>query len=364
MTNISGAQENYEFTEVDIFSLGKLPYGTEVSVRGVSIGDSMESVLKRFNKEQKHIKTVKAGGFNLEAEKDMVILFSDKKVVSEIVLHGDFNNGNFKGKAAEFFNLPSEGRMKVFVETLFGKPDYVHRITGVLSWHHMFYLKGFQFTMLMSWPKIGICSKEKIIDTIEYYGAKKVGEAEKDIPKPNISSSAGFRNTLWGMSKEQVKKAEASEFIKEDKVGGEVKGLDIIVYVTEVAGLDCTIGYYFADNMLTRARYLITEEHTNKNLYIGDFEKIKGKLNQKYSSPKRDDAIWSNELYKDDHSEYGTAVGIGHLMYVAEWYPPETTIQMLLRGDNYKITLWVEYTGDDFREFEEKVRKKAQEDVW
>lgn len=356
--------QSFEITEVDIFSLGKLPSGTEVSVQGVSIGDPMDVVLKKFKKKQKHLKTVKAGGFSLDViEEAFRVFFTDNKVVSGMILWADFK-GNLKGKTAEYFDLLSDGRMKAFLEGCFGKPDYVHESTSGFEMYNMYYLNGFVFMRFMSNPQIIIGTKEKVLSYVKMWDAKKVGEAEKDIPKPKMSSSAGFRKALWGMSKEQVKKVEISKFIKEDKMGGELKGLDALLYKADVAGLDCTIIYYFAENLLTRARYLITEEHSSTNFYIDDFKNIKSQLTQKYGAPARDDAIWSNNLYKGDPSEYGMAISVGHLIYVAEWYPQETAIQLLLRGDNYKITLWAEYTGDDFREFEKKLREKSKKDIW
>jgi len=358
------AEEKYEITEVDIFSLGKLPSGTEVSVQGVSIGDPIEIVLKKFKKKQKHLKTVEAGGFFLDVIEDTFrIFFRDNKVVSGMILWEGFK-GNLKGKTAEYFDLLSDGRMRAFVETSFGKPDYVYQGTGGFEMYNMYYLNGFVFMRFMSSLKIAIETKEGILSDVGTWNAKKVGEAEKDIPKPKMSSSAGFRKALWGMSKEQVKKVEISKFIKEDKMGGEIKGLDALLYKADIAGLDCAIIYYFAENLLTRARYLITKEHSSTNLYIEDFKNIKSQLTQKYGAPARDDAIWSNDLYKGNPSEYGMAISVGHLIYVAEWYPQETSIQLLLRGDNYKIVLWAEYTGDDFREFEKKVREKAKKDIW
>lgn len=353
----------YEITEVDIFSLGKLPSGIEVSVQGVSIGDSMEMVLKKFKKKQKHVKTRGAGGFMLDVvEEAFRVFFTDNHVVSHMVLWVDFK-GNLKGKTAEYFDLLSDGRMKSFLEGYFGKPDYVYQSTSGFEMYNMYYLNGFVFMRFLSNPQIMIGTEESVLSDVERWGAKKVGEAEKEIPRPKMST-VGFRETLWGMSKEQVKKVETSWFIKEEKGGGDFKGLDVLYYKTEVGSLEAVIICYFAENLLTRARYQITEEHASSNLYIDDFKNIKSQLTQKYGAPARDDAIWSNDLYKDEPSEYGMAVSVGHLMYVAEWYLPETSIQLLLRGDNYKITLSVEYTGDNFGEFEKKVRERAKKDIW
>lgn len=204
--------------------------------------------------------------------------------------------------------------------------------------------------------KIEKRAKEKGTKTREQIKKEEAGE----IPL----SKTGFRLTRWGMSKAQVKNAESSKFIREEKLGGAMKGLECLVCQDNIAGLDCLIVYYFAENRLTRARYLFTEDHSNNNLYISDFEIVKSQLSQKYGQPIRDELIWSNDLYKDDSSHYGMAIAIGHLQYVVEWSLPETYIQVLLQGDNFKINHWVEYIGKAFRKFEENAREKAQKSIW
>jgi len=50
---VLGAQGKYELTEIDIFSLERSVLGTEVSVLGISLGDSIEAVLKKLNKKER-----------------------------------------------------------------------------------------------------------------------------------------------------------------------------------------------------------------------------------------------------------------------------------------------------------------------
>ena len=52
MLNILGAQEKYELTEVDIFGLERPLLGIEVIVLRISLGDSMDAVLKKLNKKE------------------------------------------------------------------------------------------------------------------------------------------------------------------------------------------------------------------------------------------------------------------------------------------------------------------------
>ncbi|NIO48439.1 MAG: hypothetical protein GTN73_03220 [Candidatus Aminicenantes bacterium] len=363
------AEEKYEITEVDIFSLGKSFSAKEISVYGVSVGDSMQEVLAKLKKKRKHVKYT-GNLYSLDMGKDTWrILSADNKTVQSIILFTNFSS-RLKGKTAEYFDVLSEGRLKSFVEECFGEPDYIHRIEPFGMYDMLYVEEGFEFSRTFSSNSIVLTTKEKILSSIETIKSMsgellpKGKEVEEEIVPPKIDSKAGFRGVLWGASKEHVKKAETSEFMKEDKVGGALKGLEMLVYKADVAGLDGMIIYYFAKSLLTRARYIITESHSNKNLYLEDFKSIKSQLTKKYGSPERDDTIWSNDLYRDDPSEYGMAVSVGHLIYVAEWYPPESAIQLLLRGDNYKINLWVEYTSDALKEFEKKVREKAKKDIW
>ena len=364
--------QHYEVTEVDIFSLEKLPSTKEISVYGIRVGDSIEEVLAKLKKKRKDI-NYNGEVYSLDMDKAAWrVLSKDNKTVKSIIMFPTLSD-RLKGKTAEFFKLLSPGRIKSFVEGCFGEPDYGFKSESeYFPIYIMYYIEeGFKFNRFFSSNSIELTTKEEIQSSIEKNKTSSLGkllpkgkEVEEEIIPPKIVSKAGFRGVLWGTSKEQVKKVETSKIAKEDKSGGNFKGLDVLYYKTEIGTLEAVIVYYFAKNLLTRARYIIMESHSNRNMYIQDFKNIKSQLTQKYGAPTRDDMIWSNDLYKDDPSGYGMAVGVGHLMYVVEWYPPETTIQLILRGDNYKISLWVEYTGSDFMEFEEKVRKKAKKDIW
>jgi hypothetical protein len=173
-----------------------------------------------------------------------------------------------------------------------------------------------------------------------------------------------FRETTWAMSKDEVKKAESSEFIKEEKGSGAVIGLELLVYKDNIIGLDCFIAYFFAENKLVKGRYFIVEKHTNKSLYISDFVTIKNQLINKYGKPKKDDVSWLNDLYKDDPSDYGMAVSVGHLNYLTEWHLPITEIQLVLTGDNYKINLWVDYIAKAYKDLMNETIEKAKKGIW
>ena len=157
-----------------------------------------------------------------------------------------------------------------------------------------------------------------------------------------------FRNTNWGMSKAQVKQSETSDILKETE--------DILAYKEDLAGYESFVIYIFASNKLTRAKYSIIEKHSNKNDYISDYKSIKELLKKKYGKPKEDKTIWKNDLYKDDYSQWGFAVSLGHLMYYSSWETDKTNILFLLNGENYDLSTVIEYSGKELSAVEDKIR--------
>lgn len=178
--------------------------------------------------------------------------------------------------------------------------------------------------------------------------------------KPKIH----FREATWGMSQEQIKKIETNDFIKKDR--GKTSGLDILGYKGQAGGLDCLIAYYFTENQLVEGRYVFIEKHTNRNLYIMDFKNIKESLIEKYGKPSTDKVIWRDDLYKDDFSDWGMAVSVGHLVFEAIWKLPETKINLQLKGDNYKITYFLDYASEmpKYKELIKKAIEKAKKGIW
>jgi len=163
-----------------------------------------------------------------------------------------------------------------------------------------------------------------------------------------------FRRVKWGMSKEEVKQSEGKEpvFEKEDGLG----------YKEELGGLDVVLFYYFRDNRLYQAAYSDMEKHTFRNKYIDDYKKFKELLIRKYGDPILDKQIWYDDLYKNDPSEWGLAISIGHMKYMTAWQNDETTITLGLTGDNFKIDLFILYAGEQIsKEVEEKKEKEELE---
>ncbi len=179
---------------------------------------------------------------------------------------------------------------------------------------------------------------------------------EQDIER-GVSSENGeydFRKTNWGMGKEEVK---ATEDKKPDYEENNSLGYDV-----KIDGDDYYCGYNFLKNKLYNSGYASTETHTNKNLYIDDYKKLKDILIKKYGKPKSDlGTFWKNDLYKDDKSQWGFAVSLGHLVYGARWETPTTKITLALKGDNYKIMLILGYNSKELEEWADEVKEESTE---
>lgn len=88
-----------------------------------------------------------------------------------------------------------------------------------------------------------------------------------------------FRKTKWGMSIAEVKSSEPLDVVKEKD--------DLLGYKTNVIGKDVFVAYFFIDNQLVRARYVLAESHSNNNDYIIDYNDFKEILIKKYGPPKK-----------------------------------------------------------------------------
>lgn len=191
------------------------------------------------------------------------------------------------------------------------------------------------------------------LKTVIEYSSKELSSVEDEIRNnkalSNFSTS-GFRTSDWGTSISGVKTNEKLEVVDESKT--------FLAYETTISGIEMIVGYLFTENKLTTGRYLATEEHSNKNDYINDYNTLKDLLVKKYGKPKKDKKIWKNDLYQDDYSQWGFAVSLGHLLYYSTWETEKSEITVMLSGENYKTQLMIEYESVELKEFKEKANEK------
>ena len=163
------AEEKYEITEVDIFSLKKHINSEFITVRGVSVTNTLQEMMQILGKTNADLK--KKGkywwlniepGFNVRA----VGRKKEKAKVQAIVLLKEFK-GNLHGKVAHFFDFESTSDMVLHLTGCLGKPDKMDEISfagveldGIIYWN------GFRFSRLSK--------KEQLIITMELVAIKEI----------------------------------------------------------------------------------------------------------------------------------------------------------------------------------------------
>jgi hypothetical protein len=176
----------------------------------------------------------------------------------------------------------------------------------------------------------------------------------------SIAQEFDFRQANWGMSKAEVRAVEKQESIDED-IGGVQ---EIIAYNAKIASFDSYLGYVFVKNKLSGAGYYIQQEHVNKNDYIDDYNKLKDLLTQKYGKPAIDEVLWKNPLYKDQKEDWGFAISVGDLVYIAFWDTPSTEISLSLEGDNYEINFYIRYVSKELKSWvQEVIQEETLQDL-
>jgi hypothetical protein len=161
-----------------------------------------------------------------------------------------------------------------------------------------------------------------------------------------IEEGFDFRKTNWGMSMEEVSKAETATPYGDPSD-------DVLMFLGNISELDCVIVYFFTNDLLTGGRYFFTEEHSNKNDYISDYENMKELLSKKYGEPTDDEDYWKKDLYKDDYQYRGMAVSMGHYVKYADWEYDVTEIGIVISGENYSINHQINYTSVELKGIKE-----------
>lgn len=164
--------------------------------------------------------------------------------------------------------------------------------------------------------------------------------------------NAQFRSTIWGMSNDEVKEVETISSEMDGSLGER-----ILISNAVINGLEALVAYYIIDDILYKARYVINEDYTNRNQYLDDYKSISAILSTKYGyqSIYYD---WSDDLYKDDLTEYGFAVSLGHLKLGTNFDDDLTSIFHLLKGNDYEISHIIEYTSKEHGSLEDDLTKK------
>lgn len=193
------AKTRYEITEVDIFSLEKLPSVEEVTVYGISIKSSFKESLEKFDKTEANIKHSEGDeDYFIELEPGLVLFSKDKEAIQSIVLSKRFKN-KCKGKTASYFNLITHEEFKAYITGKFGKPDYtynnrtiMHSKSGFIE-DAFYYLNGFIFERAGFEAFTGFTARQKRAIGEEFVSMMEINSRVELTPKENIIYEAEKR---------------------------------------------------------------------------------------------------------------------------------------------------------------------------
>lgn len=148
-----------------------------------------------------------------------------------------------------------------------------------------------------------------------------------------------FRQTTWGMSREQVINIEETEpvFMSEKKIDYEAK----------MMGMDSKIGYTFNNNELVRTSFFPLSKHQNKNDYIEIYNQIQKNLKQKYGKTVIDTVQHKDPTIEIRPEDYGNAACRGDLLFATQWDLPRSDVQLLLRGEDGECMISVIYISEE-----------------
>jgi hypothetical protein len=163
-----------------------------------------------------------------------------------------------------------------------------------------------------------------------------------------------FDEMHWGVSKKHILEMEGKPSSQE-----RAKGQDTMRYIQKVINMDCAIEYIFAANALKKTKFSFLNTYPgDKNAYLDDYRRIKDALVQKFGRPVEENMNWLDSSYRDDFSNWGEAITLGHLVLNSRWLTPRTQIRASLGGADERVNLVVEYEALQTGE----LAKKSQED--
>ncbi|MCC9659265.1 hypothetical protein LPA49_01705 [Pseudoalteromonas sp. MB41] len=169
-----------------------------------------------------------------------------------------------------------------------------------------------------------------------------------------MAQSAEMRNVEWGMTVDEVKKAETAKFILEKD--------NMIGYTDKLNGDEILLVYYFTSGKLGKGVIKFDNKRVNNNGYITDFKSINSLLTKKYGQPIESRELWANDLYKNDPQHYGTALATGSLMKYSKWDLDKTEIYHTVTGENFKVSHVIEFSAKKLGKDIEKQREKENLD--
>ena len=161
-------------------------------------------------------------------------------------------------------------------------------------------------------------------------------------------TSFDFRNTRWGMSKEDVITSETLELIEELKLDPKLTRSfgtsEAITYIGKIRSRKVLIIYTFHNNQLVSTLQCFTEQYKDKATFLNEYNKHKLELTEKYGTPIENGKLHIGETEKHNHDDLLNA---GNLSLYSVWENPSTKVDLLLnnKANTDKIILMISYVS-------------------
>ncbi len=303
-----------------------LTYDWGASSRDLGLSDEAEGTTRRVRKEERSVELLGMSGTVT------LSLVGNRFVMASVsFVPGSSPQGTQRQQIAQLLEMRYGPAWKPSVDDLSEwKTASTHIKVGRKEGHNTVEYRSRSFFNDVDEPEPATAAKDAAVDN----------------PAPD------FRGNYWGTTKEQVGLRTGRSFSS--------SGLGVFLgdERCRVVGLKCSVSFYFLGAELVRGLTSIREEHSNKNDFILDYERLKAGLNRKYGAPTRTDVRWRNDLFRENPDAFGMAVGLGHLIFESTWETATTTIDLVLSGDNSEVLLAVMYTS---RKHSEAIRHAADQ---
>lgn len=157
-------------------------------------------------------------------------------------------------------------------------------------------------------------------------------------PQSKPEEKFDFRGTRWGMTKDEVKKAEPKgpKHETEDSLVFEGRYRDMITYIT----------YQFKDGKLYRAGVLYPEKLASDSLYLENYENLKQDVIKAYGEPVVDGETLLKPDAVIEPDKKAEAVCRGDLMLGTQWNVPGSIVILMMRGDSEKCLVSLIYSNE------------------
>lgn len=140
-----------------------------------------------------------------------------------------------------------------------------------------------------------------------------------------------FRSSGWGDSPSQVLTAEASEPLQGND--------EILLYESRVGGFPVKVMFNFVNGFLQTGMYRFEQTHSDPSGFMDDFDSLQSMLKSKYGRPQETQDFRQDHLVKYASEQYGLSTPRGDKTVFAKWRDGETSLGLLLTGDNNSIQL-------------------------